>query len=108
MMLEPRQQIESLQAVDAQRLEEVIVGSELFPGHFEMQGCKFQDFIESVIKRRYWHRRSVLRLQITNDYLQIHGKYGCTPSFSTNFRSPSSTAGREQRSQKISISRFNS
>ncbi len=51
-MLEARQQIERLQAVDAQRLEKVVVGRELLPRHLEMRGRKIQNFVERVIDSR--------------------------------------------------------
>src|SRR5579872_3283707 len=38
MILQFRQQIECLQAVNAERLEEIIVGREFLAGHFEV-GC---------------------------------------------------------------------
>src|SRR5271165_830449 len=63
VMLELGQQIEGLQAVDAKRLEEVIVGRELLPRHLEMRGRELEDFIERLVGR--WHRE-VSAFQITN------------------------------------------
>jgi hypothetical protein len=37
MLFEARQQIERLQAVDAERLEEVVVSAKLLARHFEMR-----------------------------------------------------------------------
>jgi len=45
-----RQQIERLQAVDAQRLEKVIVGRELLPGDLEVRGCERKNFVQCLIR----------------------------------------------------------
>ncbi len=49
VIFQPREQVERLQAVDAQRLEEVIIGSELRPRHFEVCRCKVQNFVKCLI-----------------------------------------------------------
>ena len=62
-MLQPRQQIERLQAVDAQRLEKVVVGRELFPRHFEMRMPQDSGFRRACDRdSRRWHKRDVLQL----------------------------------------------
>lgn len=54
MALEFRKQIECLQAVDAERLEKVIVRMQLLPLHFEMRGGEVHDFVECLFSRRQW------------------------------------------------------
>ena len=48
MLLEPREQVERLQAVDAERLEEIVVRLELFARHFEMRRGELQDFVRCL------------------------------------------------------------
>jgi hypothetical protein len=43
-VLNSREQIEGLQAVDAEFLEEIIVGSKLLSRHFEMFSCEPEYF----------------------------------------------------------------
>jgi hypothetical protein len=49
MILEFGKQIKRLQAVDAQRLEEIVVRVQFFPGHFEVRGGKTQYFIQCLV-----------------------------------------------------------
>ena len=49
MILQFGQEIERLQAVDPQRLEEIVVRSELLPRHLEMRRGKTQYFIQRLI-----------------------------------------------------------
>jgi hypothetical protein len=49
MVLEPRQQVERLQAVDAECLEKIIVGSKLLARHLEVGGRETDYFVESLI-----------------------------------------------------------
>src|SRR5512146_3036338 len=49
MVLQAGEQFQSLQAVNAQLLEEVVVGRQLFPRHFEVSGRQDQNFVESLL-----------------------------------------------------------
>ena len=49
VMLEPREQVERLQAVNAESLEKVVIRRELFPRHLEVGRGKTENFVESVI-----------------------------------------------------------
>ena len=48
MMLEPGKQIERLQAVDPERLEEIIVGSQFLARHFELRRRQVEDLVQSL------------------------------------------------------------
>ena len=48
MMLQPRQQVERLQAVDAESLEKIVVGRQLLARNFEVRGRKIQDFVQCL------------------------------------------------------------
>ena len=50
MMLEPRKQIQRLQAVYAKSFKEVAVRRKSFPRNFEVCGREGQDFIECLIR----------------------------------------------------------
>src|SRR5579864_1812269 len=100
MILQLGQQIEGLQAIDSQRFKEVLIGGKLLARHFEVSRGQAQDFVERFIG--CWHKNN--SIVVSND----HGKYGCASLLSTNFFNPACTAGRENRSQKISISRCSS
>ena len=52
MMLQPSEQIERLQAVDAERLEEIVVGSKLLARHFKLRGGKVEDFVKCLFAVR--------------------------------------------------------
>ena len=106
MVLEPRKQIQCLQAVDAKRLEEIVVGREFLPWHLEMGRGKAEDFLKSLVSSR--HTFLLCSLLIIKWLEASHGKYGCASVLSTNLRRPASTEGRLNSSQKISISRRNS
>src|SRR5437868_865096 len=93
MIFQACQQLQGLKAVNAELLEKIVVWTKRFPRHLEVSGGKGQDFVQCLIAVRH-------RLH--------YGKYGCAVVFSTNLRSPSSTAGWVNRSQKISISRRSS
>jgi len=45
VMLKPGQQIQCLQAVNPERLEEIVVGSEFFPRDFELSRGKIENFV---------------------------------------------------------------
>ncbi len=49
VLLDARQQIERLQAVDSQLLEEIVVGRELLARHLEMRGGQIQHFVGGVL-----------------------------------------------------------
>jgi len=49
VMLQSRQQVESLQAVDPERLEEVIVGRKLFSRHFKVASGETQNFVKRLL-----------------------------------------------------------
>ena len=48
-MLQPGKQIQSLQAVDPEGFEKIIVGSELFARNFELRRCKIEYFFKSAL-----------------------------------------------------------
>ena len=57
-MLDPRQQIERLKAVDSQRLEKVVVRCELFSRHLQMRSREIEDFGEFIRESiAEWSRR---------------------------------------------------
>ena len=43
MLLDTRQQVQSLQAIDAKRLEKIVVGMQRFAWHLEMLRGEFKD-----------------------------------------------------------------
>jgi hypothetical protein len=49
VVLDSREQIECLQTVDAEFLEEIVVGSQLLSRHLEMFGCEPQYFVGCVL-----------------------------------------------------------
>src|SRR3984957_5182290 len=49
MMLQPGEQFESLQAVNAERLEKVFVRIQFLPRHFEMGGRQVKNFVERLL-----------------------------------------------------------
>lgn len=50
MLFQSCEQIESLEAVDAQRLEKIIPGIEVFARHVEMRGRQLEDFVRRLIE----------------------------------------------------------
>src|SRR5260370_1061097 len=67
VMLQSRQQIERLQAVDSQRPEEVVVGRKFFPRHLKVGRRKIENLVERVIGRRHEYCAfQIIKLQITN------------------------------------------
>ena len=48
-MFQLGKQVERLQAVDAQSLEKIVVGSELRPLYFEVSGREAQYFVQRLI-----------------------------------------------------------
>ena len=48
-MLQPGQQVERLQTVDAQRLEKIVVGRKLSRGTLKCAAAKMQDFVQRLI-----------------------------------------------------------
>jgi hypothetical protein len=52
VMFDPRQQIKRLETIDPERLEKIVVWSELLPRHFEMRSRKIQNLVKSVIDSR--------------------------------------------------------
>src|ERR1700740_3175986 len=103
MILQSREQIERLQAVDVQGLEEVLVRLQLLARYLEVLRGQIQNFIQCLIFRSH----PFCPLDKTVVYL-IQGRYGCNSVLSTNFRSPASTAGSTNNWQNRSISCFNS
>src|SRR6185312_16729133 len=93
MLLQSREQAQRLQAVNAELLEEVVVGREALARHLELRGGKVEDFVGRLL---------------LGSHGLYYGKYGCASVLSTNFFSPRSVAGSANNSQKISISRRNS
>src|SRR5580692_6388855 len=55
MIFQPRQQIERLQAVHAERLKEVVVRGQRLSRHFEVSRCKVQYFIKCLFMYRHYH-----------------------------------------------------
>jgi hypothetical protein len=55
VVLKTSEEIEGLQAVDAESLEEVIIGREFFARDFEMGRGESENFVESVIECRCGH-----------------------------------------------------
>src|ERR1700728_832174 len=117
MILQLGQEIERLQAVDPQRLEEIVIGSELLPRHLEMRRGKTQYFIQRLICSLHgflsmlcqsWAERKTNAISLATALLISYGKYGCASVLSTNFRNPASTAGLANSSQNKLISRRNS
>jgi hypothetical protein len=53
MLFEAREEIERLEAIDAELLEEVVAGIELRARNFEVIGGKLQDFFGGSIERRH-------------------------------------------------------
>jgi hypothetical protein len=49
MMLQPGEEIQSLQAVNAQRLEEVFIGREFFARDFKVRCGESEYFVESLV-----------------------------------------------------------
>jgi hypothetical protein len=49
MMLQPGEQFESLETVNAERLEKVFVGIQFLPRHFEMGGRQVKNFVERLM-----------------------------------------------------------
>ena len=74
-MLQPGQQVERLQAVDAERLEKVGVRLQLLPRNFEVRGGEGQDLIERLVSGS--HRLSSLPSAARNrsaPAARFHGK----------------------------------
>jgi hypothetical protein len=55
MIFQPRQQIERLQAVDAERLKEVVIRGEPLSRHFEVSRCKVQYLIKCLFMYHHDH-----------------------------------------------------
>jgi hypothetical protein len=53
MLFQARQEIERLQAVNAQSLEKIVIRAEPFARHFEMRRGKLQDFVRRFVDRRH-------------------------------------------------------
>ena len=53
VMLKPGKQIQRLQAIDPERLEEVVVGSQLFARNLELGRGKVKYLVERSL--RFWH-----------------------------------------------------
>src|SRR5271168_1526839 len=108
MLLDTGEEVESLQAVDAELFEEIVVGRQLFARDFEMFGSQAQHFIrcflDSVHVLLSCHKFAWVCMVGARRY----GRYGNASVLSTNLRRPASTAGRMKSSQKISISRRSS
>ena len=55
MVLEPRKQIQCLQAVDAKRLEEIVIWGQPFARDFELGCCQIKDFIQCLFRGRHFN-----------------------------------------------------
>src|ERR1700722_7245909 len=64
MMLQPGEQFERLQTVNAERLEEIVVGIQFLPGYFEMDGRQVKDFVERLISSGHIVRLHIFRLRL--------------------------------------------
>jgi len=53
MLLQSRQQVQSLKAIDAERLEKVVIGGKSSPRHFEMAGGESEDFVKRLVNCRH-------------------------------------------------------
>ena len=53
VLLDAGEQVESLEAVDTERLEKVVVGAKLFQRHLEMSGREPQNFVRRFIERAH-------------------------------------------------------
>src|ERR1017187_8748157 len=106
MILQPGQKVESLQAVNAQCLEEIVVRRELFARHLEVGSCQGQDFVQGLVRGSHGFSLDRLTHWIAGLRIWFQGKYGCASVLSTNFRRPASTPGCAKSSQKMSISCF--
>src|SRR5580692_7974602 len=111
MLFETGQQIESLQAIDSELSEKVVIRRQLLARHAKMVGGKLQYFIGGFLQGGH----ELLSCHISGGSLicaahphRIQGRYGKAPVLSTNFRKPASTAGRVKSSQNRSISRRSS
>jgi hypothetical protein len=93
VLLEAREQAQGLKAVDAEFLEEVVVGREALARHLELRGSEVEDLVGRLL---------------LGSHGLYYGKYGCASVLSTNFFSPRSVAGSANSSQKMSISRRSS
>src|ERR1700733_6424760 len=93
MLLDARKQIERLQTINAKRLEKIVVRRKLLARHLEVRSRETQYLIQCLICSL--HILVTAPFKFGSQISQLHGRYGCGPSFSTNFRNPSSTAGRE-------------
>jgi hypothetical protein len=49
MLFDAAEEIEGLQAVDAELFEEIVIGGKLLALNFEMFGCEAQDFVCGVV-----------------------------------------------------------
>src|ERR1700691_611958 len=76
-MLDPRQQIKRLEAVNSERLEKIVVRRELFPRHLEMRSRKLENFVESGGRRRRRNKRDVPR--VSNHQIKIKASPGAHP-----------------------------
>ena len=95
VIFESREQFQSLQAVDPQFLEEIIIGLKRGARNLEVRGGEIQNFIRCLFEG--FHK---LGIKLTAPFYRKttlafgYGKYGCAPVSSTNLRKPCITAGR--------------
>src|SRR5208283_5572763 len=71
VILQFRQQVERLQAVDAECLKEVVIGGELFARNLEMRGGEGKDFIERLIGCLHSSHSIFIRYQLGQIRLSI-------------------------------------
>src|SRR5690349_4297359 len=102
MMLQLCQQIESLQAIDTEGLEKIVIRREFLARNLEMRGSEAEHLVQCVIHRG--HVFYITKSQNWQPETLRYGRYGKASVLSTNFFNPDSTAGFVNKSQKISIS----
>src|SRR5579862_2734277 len=50
MTLQLREQIQGLETINAKRLKEIFIGSQLFPRNLEMSSGEFKDFVYGLVR----------------------------------------------------------
>src|SRR5579862_5340867 len=101
MLLNARQQIKRLEAVDSESFEEVVVRIECRYRNLEMLRGQPQHFVSRILECRH---SVYLATDSCRSARDRYGRYGSASVLSTNFLRPASTAGRVNSSQKISTS----
>src|SRR5580704_12308318 len=105
MLLDARQKVKRLQTVDSESFEEVVVRIQFLHRNLEMFRGQPQHLVSRILECRHSDHLATDSCRSARDR---YGRYGSASVLSTNFRSPASTAGRVNNSQKISTSCFSS